>query len=146
MSESTTASRRPGSAPARYGRRRHIYDVVVLALSLAAVVPVARLLEPPSFVDRITVTNPTVYDIGIDVTDNDDELWMAVGTARRVATSTFERVIDQGEVWIFRFSAQGRDGGSLRVSRQQLEGDGWRLAIPEEVGRTLAERGAPPSP
>ena len=34
----------------------------------------------PSLVARITVTNPTVYEIGIDVTGNDDDGWIAVGT------------------------------------------------------------------
>jgi hypothetical protein len=141
-----TASRRPGGAPARSGRRFRIYDVIVLALAVAAIAPIARLVELPSFVDRITVTNPTVYDIGIEVTGNDDDGWTAVGTARRSTTSTFGEIVDQGEVWIFRFSAQGEDGGSLRVSRQQFEGDGWRLAIPDEVRRALAKRGAPPPP
>lgn len=58
VSESMTASRRPGGAPARFGRRLRVYDAVVLALALAAIVPIARLVELPSFDDRITVTNP----------------------------------------------------------------------------------------
>lgn len=145
MSESMTECRRPGDAPAGFGRHVRIYDLIVLGLVLAAVVPIARLVELPSSVDRITVTNPAVYDIRIEVTGNDDG-WMAVGMAGRDATSTFDEIMDQGEVWIFRFSAQGEEGGLLRVSRQQLEGDGWRLAIPETVGRTLGERGAPAPP
>lgn len=146
MGGSMTASRRPDGAPAGLRRRRWIYDGLTLVLALAAIVPATRLLDLPPFIERITVMNPTVYDIGIEVTGRDRDGWVAVGTARRESTSVFEAILDQGDVWIFRFSAQGRDGGELRVPRHQLEADAWTVAIPEEVGRKLAEQGAPPPP
>jgi hypothetical protein len=55
-------------------------------------------------------------------------------------------VVDQGEVWLFRFDSQGKTGGELRLNRSELEASGWRIAIPDEVGTRLADAGAPPTP
>lgn len=141
MTGTTTATRPDGGTPAAF-YRPVIPAGVVVALVLAAAVPLMRLLETPSFVDRISVENPTRYDIGIDVTDADRDGWMAIGTARRATSSTFQEIIDQGDVWIFRFRAQAEDGGELRVTRQELERDGWKLTIPESVGDDLQSKGA----
>ena len=97
-------------------------------------------------VDRLTVENPTGYDISIDATDHRRRGWVGLGTAHRGTTSTFEEILDQDEVWIFRFSAQGEDGGELQVSRRQLERDGWRMRVPAEVGEQLEVDGVPLSP
>lgn len=145
MGAPMTASRPPGEAHAYRSRRARVYDAVVLAVALAAVLPVASLLHLPPFVDAVTVSNATVYDVRIEVAGGGTG-WTAIGTARRAGASTFERVIDQGEAWVFRFSAQGWHGGMLRVPRSTLEADDWRIAIPEEVGRTLAARDAPRPP
>ncbi len=48
-------------------------------------------------------------------------------------------VIDQGDVWVFRFDSQGESGGELRLSRTELEAAGWRVSIPAEVGARLAQ-------
>lgn len=141
MTGTTTATRPDGGTPAAF-YRRIIPAGVVVALVLAAAVPLMRLLETPSFVDRISVENPTRYDIGIEVTDADRDGWMAIGTARRATDSTFQEIIDQGDVWIFRFRAQGEDGGELRVTRQELERDEWKLTIAESVEDDLQAKGA----
>jgi hypothetical protein len=142
MTGTTTATRPNGGTPAAFYRRINLVGVVLAIVLAAAAVPLMGLLEGPSFVDRLSVENPTRYDIGIDVTDADRDGWMAIGTARRATSSTFEEIIDQGDVWIFRFRAQGEDGGELRVTRQELEGDGWKLTIPESVGDDLQAKGA----
>ncbi len=49
-------------------------------------------------------------------------------------------------IWVFRFDAQGKRGGELRLTREQLASDGWRVDIPVEIGQHLAEQGAPPTP
>lgn len=118
--------------------------VVAMAISIALLVPTGLLSLPPT-VDRLTISNPTVYDIHVAVGDGDGS-WMPVITVGHGNTATTADVIDQGDVWEFRFRGQGRAGGELTISRDDLETAGWRLTIPAEVGEQLAELGAPPPP
>ena len=145
MSGATTTGRPTGGAPFRV-RRARTAGFAVAAVVAVMLVAVPRFLDSPHMVDRLTVENPTGYDISIDATDHRRRAWVGLGTVHRGTTSTFEEILDQGEVWIFRFSAQGEDGGELQVSRQQLEGDGWRMRVPAEVGEQLEVDGAPLSP
>lgn len=142
MSGVTTTVRSAGGAPFRL--RKVAPAGLAVAIGVVVVlVAISRLLDSPHLVDRLAVENPTGYDISVEATDGQRRGWVAVGTALRATTSTFEEIIDQGDVWIFRFSAQGADGGELRVSRDQLERDGWHLRIPAEVGHQLEVKGAP---
>ena len=77
--------------------------VVVIALVLVA----TRLTETPRTVNHLVIENPTKFDLAIDVTGGDGGGWMAVGAVRRGTTVTFQDVVDQGDTWTFRFSAQG---------------------------------------
>lgn len=117
--------------------------VAVLALVLPLL---ARLTAVPSFVDRISFDNRSEYDVSIRLTGEERDGWLIVGTARREATTTMEEIIDQGDVWIFGFFAQGEEAGELRVERSRLEDDGWRVAVPDRVGAELRAKGAPPPP
>lgn len=142
MSGATTTARPTGGAPFRV---RHIgtAGLVVAVTVVIVLIAVPRLLDSPPLVDRLVVGNPSGYDVSIEATDARRRGWVAVGTAQRGTTSTFEEIVDQGDIWIFRFSAQGEDGGELQVSRQQLERDGWRMRVPAEVGEQLERNGAP---
>ena len=55
-------------------------------------------------------------------------------------------MIDQGSTWMFHFTAQGKDGGEIRIERADLAAGGWRITVPERVGQRLRSAGAPPSP
>ena len=113
----------------------------VFALSIGGFV-----LRGSAFVDEVSVTNPSEYDIGVQVSDGDGDGWVAVTTVSRRSTNTTSDVIDQGEVWVFRFRAQGREGGELRVERRDLEQAGWTVLVPDEVIQHLRDIGAPPPP
>jgi hypothetical protein len=119
---------------------------VVVVASVFALSVGAFVLREPVFVDEVSVTNSSEYDIGVQVSGDDPDGWMALGTASEGSTTTTVDVIDQGEVWVFRFTAQGRDGGELRVARSDLEQAGWTVTVPDEVIQQLRDLGAPPSP
>lgn len=142
MSGATTTGRPAGGAPSRV-RRVGTAGFAVAGLVVVMLVAIPRFLDSPHLVDQLTVENPTDYDISIEVTDERRRGWVAVGTVQRATTSTFEEILDQGDVWIFRFSTQGEDGGELQVARQELERDGWRMRVPAEVGEQLKVRGVP---
>jgi len=143
MSGPTTAQRPTGGVPTRLYRQLRPWHVLVLLAYVVLLTAAARLLQELTFIHEITVENPTRYDIGIDVTSEDRDGWMSVGTARRGETSSFEEIYDHGDVWVFRFQAQGEEGGELRLTRTQLERASWRFTIPESVGEALQSRGAP---
>jgi hypothetical protein len=116
---------------------------LLTALALAFV---AGLSGGPSTVARITFENPTVYALDIEVSPGTGTGWTSAGSVRQGSTAVVQEVVDQGDVWLFRFDSQGETGGQLRLSRAELEASGWRVAIPAEVGTRLAEAGAPPTP
>jgi hypothetical protein len=118
-------------------------------LGLATAVIVALVVDSstgPGTVPRITFENPTDYALDIEVTAGPGRGWTSAGSVRQKSTADVHEVLDQGDVWVFRFDSQGETGGELRLSRSELEVSDWRVAVPPEVGDRLAEAGAPPTP
>jgi hypothetical protein len=116
---------------------------VVAAVALASVV---GLSGGPATVPRLTFQNPTAYALDVEVSPGTGTGWTSAGSVRQQSTTDVNEVVDQGEVWLFRFDSQGKTGGELRLNRSELEASGWRIAIPDEVGTRLADAGAPPTP
>jgi hypothetical protein len=130
--------------------RRHLgLAVVAVVVGLAAAVGLTSLVglsSGPKTVERITFENPTLYALDIEVSAGGAGGWTSAGSVRQKSTAEVTEVIDQGDVWVFRFDSQGARGGELRLSRTELEAAGWRVSIPAEVGTRLAAAGAPPTP
>ena len=130
-------------------RRSAGMGVVAVALGLAAALTmafVAGLSGGPTTVPRLTFDNPTDYALAIEVRPDGDPAWTSAGSVAQRSTGVVEEVVDQGEVWVFRFDSQGHTGGELRLTRAELEQSGWRVEIPRDVGARLAQHGAPPTP
>lgn len=142
MSGPTTAQRPAGGAPTRLHRQIRVWHLLVLVGTVTVILAAGRLMQEPSFIREITFDNRTSYDIGIQVTHGKRDGWMSIGTVRHASNSTFHEIYDQGDVWIFRFRAQGEEGGELRLTRTELERANWRLEIPESVGEELQSKGA----
>lgn len=130
--------------------RRHVglaVAVVVVGLAVAAgLTSLVGLSSGPKTVARITFENPTAYALDIEVSSGAAGGWTSAGSVRQRSTAQVAEVVDQGDVWVFRFDSQGASGGELRLSRTELEAAGWRIPIPAEVGVRLAAAGAPPTP
>ena len=130
-------------------RRKLTLAVGLVLLAIAAVTGLTFLVGlsgGPATVARITFENPTAYALDIEVSSGPGAGWTSAGFVRQESTSVVEEVGDQGDVWVFRFDSQGQTGGELRLTRSELEESGWRVVIPQDVGRRLAQAGAPPSP
>jgi hypothetical protein len=104
--------------------------VVVGALLCAAM---AYALRDPHTVSRVTVHNPGSFAVNVDVRPADDPGHLILATVQPASAATNLDVLDQGDEWVFSFSAAGIEGGTLRVSRAKLAADGWRVEIPESV-------------
>lgn len=137
-----TATRSQAAGARASFRRPRLSHLAAAALGVAVLLMVGQLMKEPNFIERIEVQNPTRYDITVHVAGEADG-WMTVGTSRRQGTSTFEEIYDQGDLWILRFTAQGEEGGELRLSKTKLERDEWRIEIPSSVAEQLQEAGAP---
>ena len=117
----------------------------LLAVASAGVLVMIEAARLPSFVPRLSITNPTPYDVEIDARGTAGVGWLNLGGIRRESTKRLYEVIDQGEQWVFRFSYGGAEGGELTVPRRDLRASGWRVAIPAEVGDRLRAAGLSPS-
>jgi hypothetical protein len=139
----------PVITPRRQAPTRNIRPALGVAFLLAVFVAAEAFalwqIRTPGFVDQVTIENPDVHDVEVDVGDADRKRWLGLGTAAREASRTFESVIDPGDTWVFRFRYGGVDGGEVVVSRDDLESNGWRVRVPAEVGARLTQAGLGPS-
>jgi hypothetical protein len=138
---------RPPPGTARRLRSSRIAAIAaVLAVGVAAVVVLDRsVLDEPTFIDRVSVDNPSGYDIHVTVA-GEDTGEMPLGVARQHCVTTFQLVIDQGAVWRLSFRAQSQPLEDVLVDRSALERDGWQYRIPESVIEQLQAASVPLPP
>jgi hypothetical protein len=132
--------------PVRHRVRLGILAVALVVVAAGLLTFLVDLSGSPKTVSRITFENPTAYALDIEVSPGTDTGWTSAGSVRQQSTTDVQEVLDQGDVWLFRFDSQGESGGQLRMSRTELEAAGWRVVVPTDVGLRLAAAGAPPTP
>jgi len=142
----TPRTRTKSRPPDLRNQRRAISLVVgAAALVVTLVMTVAPSLDRRSFVPRLSVDNPTLFDIHLEVAGADRSGWVDLGTVGRESQSVLEEVADPGATWIVRFSYAGAEAGELMVTRDELRDAGWRIAVPPQAGDRLVEQGFAPS-
>jgi hypothetical protein len=144
MSPSITKDRPIGRSSVRFPPPPWAGLAVIAALVCAWAG--THLLAGPHVVARITISNPTPYDIDVSVTDGAGHGSTGLGVVPRRGTATFEDVADEGPVWVFMMSAQGESGGQLQMARGELVAAAWRLTMPSSVEGVLRAKGAPEPP
>jgi hypothetical protein len=121
----------------------------MVSAGVAAVVVAAAVLVPgmrlPTFVRRVTVTNPTAYGVQVEVTDPQRDGWLDLGGFPPSSSRPVLLVVDQGANWVFRFTYGGDDVGQIALTRAELKRTNWRVTIPPELGERLAAAGRPAS-
>jgi hypothetical protein len=126
-------------------RRPNVVGLVVAVLLAATVLAlVVPTLETPAHVDRITVDNPHAWWANVDVTGDGRDGWVGIGAVDGETELTFHEVIDQGDAWTFDF-AYGGEHVEIRVTRQQLEQDEWRIRVPDRFADQLRSAEVPES-
>ena len=119
-------------------------DFLAIGLAVVAVMVFGLVtLREPSRVSSLTFSNPSNYDVTVDVTSKDHGGWLPLAVLDQGTNREYQDVLDQGDTWIFRFRAQGVDGGEAAVSRQDLAASGWKYAVPNDVIQRLQAAGAP---
>ena len=135
-------------APSNVQRVRPIAGKIGLVLAVVAVLAVSMwLVRGPDFVDHVSVTNRSGYDLNVDVSDAQRDGWLAMSVATGGgATTATKEVIDQRDTWIFRFSYAGKNAGEITVPRSELAKNGWRITVPGTVAQNLRDAGILPGP
>jgi hypothetical protein len=135
------------SAPAK-PRRPVPNDYVFVAAIGSIVLAAFAVLCPnsPERVDRLTVSNPTPFAMTVEVRDQAGA-WMPAAIVDHESSATRdESVIDVGDEWTFRFSAQGRYADTVTLTRSELESQRWTLVVDPTIAQAFTESEARPSP
>ena len=99
-----------------------------------------------SFVDGVTIVNDTEYSANIDVTGKTGDGWLLLTSMDPQSTTTVEEVIDQGDVWIFRFDYIGKYDEEVELSRRELERSDWTIEVPQSFEQRLRDLNFSPPP
>jgi hypothetical protein len=101
--------------------------------------------ESVSFIDRVAIVNDTAYTANTDVRGRNSG-WLGLTTVEPEATNEVGQVIDQGELWIFRFAYGAHDPVEIEISRKELVDANWQIEVPSEFEEGLSDAGVPPPP
>jgi hypothetical protein len=102
---------------------------------------VATGCTEPRHEDHITIRNGSPYSLTVSVADRGRDGYVGLGVVPRDGEQTFTAVLDQGDLWVFRFTYGGEEAAELPVTRAQLQRDHWTVEVPPEVSSTLAGLG-----
>jgi hypothetical protein len=133
----------PSRAPGR-GLALVLLAAIVLVAGALLMLRVEEHLRGAAKVPAVHVLNPANLLVDVDVSDGSRDGWLPIAIARPREVTTVEDVVDQGDVWRFRFHSTGVEGGEVRVTRAELEAARWRIAIPASVVDRLQRDGARP--
>jgi hypothetical protein len=127
------------TAPSRARRRIQWWWFAVGGAALLFILVAPRFVNTtPATVPRLTIVNPTRYDIDVSLTNGSHDGVMPVGTALANTSTDFHDVIDQGPNWVFHFGSPNPSAPEVTVSRSALRQQGWREVIPDAVIQHLA--------
>lgn len=135
-----TLTRPPRSQPTT-GRR--VGAVAAVIATVVVVLAGSWAVRGPDFVDRVTIENPTRFDVDVDVAGSDGRV-LELTQVLAGRTKVVRDVIDQGGSWTVTFSYAGTEGAAMRIDRTTLEDDGWRIEVPAEVEQKLESAGYEP--
>jgi hypothetical protein len=135
----------PQEAPTRLGR--NVAAVVVGGLvALVLIFAGTQALEGPGVIERVTVDNPTPYQVEVAVAGSDGGSRLTLGPVSSGESHAFASVVDRGDRWVVHVTSARSDGGEFVVRRADLERSKWVITIPNEVASRLAANGASPRP
>ena len=117
-----------------------------LAMAVGMSILVLASCSSVSFVDDVTVVNDTDYPAHVDVSGRDRSGWLGLTVVAPETSTTVGQVLDQGDVWIFRFRYVGEYAEEMEVSRAQLVRNEWTVEVPQSFEQRLRDLGVPPPP
>jgi hypothetical protein len=133
----------PQEASTRLGR--NVAAVVVGGLvALVLIFAGTQALGGPGVIERVTINNPTPYQVEIAVAGGEGGSRLTLGPVSSGESHAFASVVDQGDRWVVHVTSARSDGGEFVVRRADLQRSKWVITIPNEVASRLATGGASP--
>ena len=117
----------------------------VAAAGVLLLVLLVRSGSEPARVAALTVTNPSPYQVNVEVSPAGQERWLDLGAVDRERERTIEELPDVGASCVFRFASGVVEGGRLEVTRAVLRDAGWSITVPPDVVERFAAAGLTPS-
>lgn len=129
-------------------RRRRVDRELVLVAAAAAIAVLLgwAVTTPPAKVDRLTVENPTPWELTVELGSGSAGEWTTLAVVPPKDSRTVRDVLEQGDTWALRFGVGGRDSDVIRVSRPDLRGDGWKVTVPRSVAESFRSQDVPTTP
>jgi hypothetical protein len=128
------------ATPGRRRRRRWDDEAIALVVSVcvAFAVGLFMMATEPARIDRLSVTNPSEYQIRLRVGSS------ALGDVEAETSRQYPNVFDQGDRWVLTFASQSVEAGTIEIDRSVLANNNWTVVIPDDIIETL--RAAPIEP
>ena len=135
-------------APSNVQRVRPIAGKIGLVLAVVVVLAVSMwLVRGPDFVDHVSVTNRSGYDLNVDVSERIATAGSRSASRPAAAPPPRPRKSStKRDTWIFRFSYAGKNAGEITVPRSELAKNGWQVTVPGTVAQNLRDAGILPGP
>jgi hypothetical protein len=131
----TTTETRPRGA-----RRITLTWVLPAVLALAAMVLVVGLTLGVPGRETLRFDNRTGVAVRVTASDDGRNGWLPVGTVDARGRARITEVLDQGDVWRFRYEVGPDRIGEVRRTRDQLEAASWTVVIPADAADALSSR------
>jgi hypothetical protein len=129
----TTTETRPRGA-----RRITLTWVLPAVLALVAILLVVALTLGVPGRETLHFDNRTDVAVRITASDDGRNGWLPVGTIDAQARARIDEVIDQGDVWRFRYEVGPDRIAEIRKTRAELESANWTVVIPADAADALS--------
>jgi hypothetical protein len=134
MTATTTETRPRGARPLA------LTWVIPAVLVLAALLLVVSLTLGVPRRETLRFDNRTGVAVRVTASDDGRTGWLPVGTVDPQGRASITEVIDQGDVWRFRYESGPDRIGEVRRTRDQLEAASWTVVIPADAADALSSR------
>jgi hypothetical protein len=134
MTATTTETRPRGARPLA------LTWVIPAVFALAAVLLVVSLTLGMPGRETLRFDNRTDVAVRVVASDDGRNGWLPVGTVDAGSRARVTEVIDQGDVWRFRYEVGPDRIAEVRRTRDQLEAADWTVVIPADAADALSAR------
>jgi hypothetical protein len=134
MTATTTETRPRGARPMA------LTWVVPAAFLLAAILLVVNLTLAVPGRETLRFDNRTGVAVRVTASDEARNGWLPIATVDARSRNRVTEVIDQGDVWRFRYEVGPDRLAEMRRTRAQLEAADWTVVIPADAADALSPR------
>ncbi len=106
-----------------------LLGLAAVSLGARAAPALLRPLRVPTFVSEVTLVNESDLDLEIAVRGRNASGWLDLGSVGPRSNLAVSEVVDQGELWIVRFTHRQVVYGEMRVAKTQLRSAHWRIVL-----------------